>query len=180
MKICGKIKTDKMKIKVLSESPEETQKIASLLINTILKQKNLKRNKALVISLEGNLGSGKTEFFKGIAKGIKLKERIFSPTFLIMKRFTLEHELFRAKRGKRFPSDSEGFLFKFLWHLDCYRLKKISEIKELDFKEIIKNYQNIIFIEWGNKIKRFLPKNHWMIKFKIKGENKRSLELEIP
>lgn len=163
MKICGKIKTDKMKIKVLSESPEETQKIASLLINTILKQKNLKRNKALVISLEGNLGSGKTEFFKGIAKGIKLKERIFSPTFLIMKRFTLKHKL-----------------FKFLWHLDCYRLKKISEIKELDFKEIIKNYQNIIFIEWGNKIKRFLPKNHWMIKFKIKGENKRSLELEIP
>jgi len=163
VKICGKIKTDKMKIKVLSESPEETQKIASLLINTILKQKNLKRNKALVISLEGNLGSGKTEFFKGIAKGIKLKERIFSPTFLIMKRFTLKHKL-----------------FKFLWHLDCYRLKKISEIKELDFKEIIKNYQNIIFIEWGNKIKRFLPKNHWMIKFKIKGENKRSLELEIP
>ena len=163
MKICGKIKTDKMKIKVLSESPEETQKIASLLINIILKQKNLKRNKALVISLEGNLGSGKTEFFKGIAKGIKLKEKIFSPTFLIMKRFTLRHKL-----------------FKFLWHLDCYRLKKISEIKELDFKEIIKNYQNIIFIEWGNKIKRFLPKNHWMIKFKIKGENKRSLELEIP
>jgi len=163
VKICGKIKTDKMKVKILSESPEETQKIASLLINTILKQKNLKRNKALVISLEGNLGSGKTEFFKGIAKGIKLKERIFSPTFLIMKRFTLKHKL-----------------FKFLWHLDCYRLKKISEIKELDFKEIIKNYQNIIFIEWGNKIKRFLPKNHWMIKFKIKGENKRSLELEIP
>lgn len=180
------MKVKKMKVKILSESPEETQKIASLLINTILKQKNLKRKQfclrrqALVISLEGNLGSGKTEFLKGIAKGIKLKEKIFSPTFLIMKRFTLKHKLFRAKREKRFPNDSEGFLFKFLWHFDCYRLKKVSEMKELDFKEIIKNCQNIIFIEWGDKIKRFLPKNHWTIKFKIKGENKRLLELAIP
>jgi len=169
VKICGKIKADKMRIKIISESPEETQEIASLFINTIWQQKDLKckqaclRRQALVISLEGNLGSGKTEFLKGIAKGIKLKEKIFSPTFLIMKRFTLKRKL-----------------FKFLWHLDCYRLKKISEIRELDFKEIIKNHQNIIFIEWGDKIKRLLPKNHWMIKFKIKGENKRLLELEIP
>jgi tRNA threonylcarbamoyladenosine biosynthesis protein TsaE len=158
-----------MRIKILSESPEETQKIASLLINTVLKQKNIKckqaclHRQALVISLEGNLGSGKTEFLKGIAKGMKLKEKIFSPTFVIMKRFPLKHER-----------------FKFLWHLDCYRLKKISEMRELDFKEIIKNNQNIIFIEWGDKIKRLLPKNHWTIKFKIKGENKRLLELEIP
>jgi len=158
-----------MRIKILSESPEETQKIAFSFINTILHQKGLKREQAclrrqaLVISLEGNLGSGKTEFLKGIAKGIKLKEKVFSPTFLIMKKFTLKHKL-----------------FKFLWHLDCYRLKKIFEMRELDFKEIIKNPQNIIFIEWGDKIKSLLPKNHWMIKFKIKGENKRLLELEIP
>ena len=157
-----------MRIKILSESPEETQKIASFFINTILQQKNLKRKQvclrrqALIISLEGNLGSGKTEFLKGIAKGIKLKEKVFSPTFLIMKRFPLKHER-----------------FEFLWHLDCYRLKKISEMRELDFKEIIKNPQNIIFIEWGDKIKKLLPKYHWIIKFSIKGENERLLMFEI-
>jgi len=148
-----------MKVKILSESPEETQKIASFFINAVWQQKDSKRTQALVISLEGSLGSGKTEFLKGIAKGIKLRERVFSPTFLIMKRFTLKHKPFR-----------------FLWHLDCYRLKRISEMKELDFQEIIKNPQNIIFIEWGDKIKRLLPKNHWQIKFTIKGENKRLLE----
>jgi len=152
-----------MELKILSKSPEETQQIAALYISTVLKQKNLKPRQALVISLEGNLGSGKTEFLKGIAKGTKLKEKIFSPTFLIMKKFVLKHK----------P-------FKFLWHLDCYRLKKISEIKELDFTEIIKNPQNIIFIEWGNKIKKLLPKTHWSIKFQIKGENKRVLEFNIP
>jgi len=151
-----------MELKILSESPEETQQIAALYISTVLKQKNLKRTQALVISLEGNLGSGKTEFLKGIAKGIKLKEKIFSPTFLIMKRFTLKHK----------P-------FKFLWHLDCCRLKKISEMKELDFTEIIKNPQNIIFIEWGDKIKKLLPKYHWIIKFSIKGESERLLMFEI-
>jgi len=152
-----------MTIKVFSESPEETQKIASFFINAIWQQKDSKRKQALVISLEGNLGSGKTEFLKGIAKGIKLKEKVFSPTFLIMKRFILKHKPFR-----------------FLWHLDCYRLKRISEMKELDFQEIIKNPQNIIFIEWGDKIKRLLPKNHWTIKFSIKGESKRLLEFHIP
>jgi len=153
------MRVNQMQIKILSESPEETQKIASLFINAVWQQKDSKRTQALVISLEGNLGSGKTEFLKGIAKGIKLRERVFSPTFLIMKRFTLKHKPFR-----------------FLWHLDCYRLKRISEMKELDFQEIIKNPQNIIFIEWGDKIKRLLPKNHWQIKFTIKGENKRLLE----
>jgi len=148
-----------MKVKILSESPEKTQKIASFFINAVWQQKDSKRTQALVISLEGSLGSGKTEFLKGITKGIKLRERVFSPTFLIMKRFTLKHKPFR-----------------FLWHLDCYRLKRISEMKELDFQEIIKNPQNIIFIEWGDKIKRLLPKNHWQIKFTIKGENKRLLE----
>jgi len=162
VRIRGKIKSDKMKIKILSESPEETQKIAALFIGTVLKQKNPKQKQALVISLEGNLGSGKTEFLKGVAKGIKLKEKVFSPTFLIMKRFTLQHKL-----------------FKFLWHLDCYRLKKISETRELDLKETIKNPQNIIFIEWGDKIKKLLPKYHWIIKFSIKGESERLLMFEI-
>jgi len=163
-----------MTIKVFSESPEETQKIASFFINAIWQQKDSKRKQAclsrqaclrrqaLVISLEGNLGSGKTEFLKGIAKGIRLKEKVFSPTFLIMKRFPLKHKV-----------------FKFLWHLDCYRLKKISEMRELDFQVIIKNPQNIIFIEWGDKIKRLLPKNHWTIKFQIKSEKERLLEFHL-
>ncbi|MGC8651124.1 MAG: tRNA (adenosine(37)-N6)-threonylcarbamoyltransferase complex ATPase subunit type 1 TsaE [Minisyncoccia bacterium] len=149
-----------MRIKIFSENPKETQKIAALFINTILKQKDLKRRQALVISLEGNLGSGKTEFLKGIASGSKLKGHIFSPTFLIMKRFPLSYQS-----------------FKFLWHWDCYRLKSIKELKELDFLTILNDPQNIVFIEWGNKIKHFLPKNHWTIKFQILGEKKRSLTI---
>ena len=152
----------RIKIKIISENPKETQKIASFFMQAILKQYNSKQN-GLVISLEGPLGGGKTEFLKGIAKFLKLKEKLFSPTFLIMKSFPCKTRFFKT-----------------LWHLDCYRIEKPKEIKELDFSEIIKNPQNLIFIEWGNKIKKILPKNHLKIKFKITGEHTRILEFHLP
>jgi tRNA threonylcarbamoyladenosine biosynthesis protein TsaE len=152
---------ERMKIKVISESPKETQKIASFFMQAILRQYTPKQN-GMVVSLEGPLGGGKTEFLKGIAKFLKLKEKIFSPTFLIMKSFPCKTSLFKT-----------------LWHLDCYRIEKSKEIKELDFSEIIKNPQNLIFIEWGNKIKKILPKNHLKIKFKIIGEHTRILEFYL-
>ena len=155
------LKADKMKIKVISESPKETQKIASFFIQAILRQYNPKRN-GLIISLEGPLGGGKTEFLKGIAKFLKLKEKVFSPTFLIMKSFPCKTRFLKT-----------------LWHLDFYRIEKSKEIKELDFLGIIKNPQNLIFIEWGNKIKKILPKSHLKIKFKITGENTRILEFHL-
>lgn len=150
-----------MKIKIISESPKETQKIASFFMQAILKKYDWKQN-SLVISLEGPLGGGKTEFLKGIAKFLKLKEKVFSPTFLIMKSFPCKTPFFKT-----------------LWHLDCYRIEKPKEIKELDFLEIIKNPENLIFIEWGDKIKKILPKNHWKIKFKVTGKNTRILEFHL-
>ena len=151
----------KMRIKIISESPKETQKIASFFMQAILKKYDLKQ-RSLVVSLEGSLGGGKTEFLKGIAKFLKLKEKVFSPTFLIMKSFPCKTSFFKT-----------------LWHLDCYRIEKPKEIKELDFLEIIKNPENLIFVEWGNKIKKILPKDHWKIKFKITGKNTRILEFHL-
>ena len=151
----------KTKIKIISKSPKETQKIAYFFMQAILKKYDLKQ-RSLVVSLEGPLGGGKTEFLKGIAKFLKLKEKVFSPTFLIMKSFSCKTSFFKT-----------------LWHLDCYRIEKPKEIKELDFLEIIKNPENLIFIEWGDKIKKILPKDHWKIKFKITGKNTRILEFHL-
>lgn len=162
-----------MKIKIISDSPKETQKIAYFFIEAILprttasrmrgkKQYCPQKNGGLVISLEGPLGGGKTEFLKGVAKFLKLEKKIFSPTFLIMKSFPCKTRLFDS-----------------LWHLDCYRIKRAKEIKELDFLEIIKNPKNLVFIEWGDKIKKLLPAKHWKIKFKIAGKNTRILIFDI-
>lgn len=170
-KIHDKIKI--MKIKIITESPKETQKIAEFFVAGIEKYsilKNKAKNQALVISLEGNLGSGKTEFLKGVAKSLSLKDRIFSPTFLIMKSYS-----FSSK--KTFLANTQ---YKTLWHLDCYRLTKANDAKALGLEEIIKDAQNIIFIEWGNKIKKFLPQRHIVLKFKILKKDKRQLEILMP
>ncbi|MGE4554729.1 MAG: tRNA (adenosine(37)-N6)-threonylcarbamoyltransferase complex ATPase subunit type 1 TsaE [Candidatus Paceibacterota bacterium] len=152
-----------MEILVTTSSPKETKLIASCFIKSILNGINSKRKKALVVSLEGNLGAGKTEFMKGIGEALKFKKEIFSPTFLIMKRFPI-------KKGD----------FKNLWHLDCYRIKNLKEIKEIGFNDLLKDKENIIFIEWGDKIKKLLPKNYWKIKIKILDKEKRLLIFKMP
>jgi tRNA threonylcarbamoyladenosine biosynthesis protein TsaE len=156
-----------MEISLTTFSPQETKFIASLFIKAVLKgcYLSLKGKEALVISLEGNLGAGKTEFMKGIGEALKIKHDVFSPTFLIMKKFLLKRK---------------GILFKNLWHIDCYRLKNVREIENLGFQDLLKEKENIIFVEWGNKIKKILPQNYWQIKFKILGEKKRLITFKIP
>ena len=148
-----------MKQEILSKSPKQTKEIASDFIKKIIKRPPFKEG-ALVFSLEGELGAGKTQFLKGIGKALKIREKINSPTFVIMKRYPLKRKD-----------------FKYLWHLDLYRLKKTKEITNLGFKDLLKDKKNLIFIEWGNKIKKILPKNYLRIKIKIKGEKERILEI---
>jgi tRNA threonylcarbamoyladenosine biosynthesis protein TsaE len=113
---------------------------------------------AMVLGLKGNLGSGKTTFLQGFAKGLGIKEKILSPTFIIMKRFVIP-----AKAGIHF------------FHLDCYRFKNEKDILDLGFKEIISNPKNIVAIEWPKKIKKLLPKNTIYIDFKFINQNKREI-----
>ena len=130
-----------MNIKITSESPAETRKIASFLIYYIQNYYPHSSSQAIIVSLEGNLGVGKTEFMKGVAEGLHLHKHIFSPTYLLMKSFSLPDHSF----------------FKVLWHLDCYRLKSVKEIELLGGRDILTDPHNIVFIEWGDKIKSLLP-----------------------
>lgn len=143
----------------ISANSKETHQLAQNFIKTTLK-KGRKINKALVFVLEGELGAGKTEFLKGVAKALKIKEKINSPTFVIMKRFKL-------KRND----------FNYLWHLDLYRLKNIKELISLGFKDLLEDKKNLIFIEWGMKVKKILPKDFKLIKIKILEDNKRFIEI---
>ncbi|MGB9726505.1 MAG: tRNA (adenosine(37)-N6)-threonylcarbamoyltransferase complex ATPase subunit type 1 TsaE [Minisyncoccia bacterium] len=148
-----------MKKTIISNSPKQTKKVAESFIKEVLKKRPKIKN-ALVFILEGELGAGKTEFLKGVAKALKIKEKINSPTFVIMKRFPLKRKD-----------------FNYLWHLDLYRLKKIKELLSLALNDLLKDKKNLIFIEWGNKIKKVLPKNHGEIKIKILANNKRLIEI---
>lgn len=118
---------------------------------------------ALVIGLEGNLGSGKTTFTQGFAKGLEIKEKILSPTFVIFKKYKIQDTKYKIRA---------------FYHVDCYRLKKPQELLELGFKEIIGDPKNIVVIEWVERVKKILPKNSIQIKFIATGKNQRLIKLK--
>jgi tRNA threonylcarbamoyladenosine biosynthesis protein TsaE len=158
--------------KIITTSAEETQKEGEKLAREILE--NGPQKAAAVLALEGNLGGGKTTFLQGFAKGLEIKEKILSPTFVILKRFKIKN------------SNFENF-----YHIDCYRLGNgkparnashsdaSGDILELDFKKIISDPKNIVAIEWPEIIKKALPKDMIEIEFKFMDENQREIMVDF-
>lgn len=111
-----------------------------------------------VLLLYGNLGAGKTTFVQGLAKGLGVEKRIISPTFIIMRTYTLPKEKF--------------------YHIDLFRLENEKEIADLGLLEILEKKKDIVVIEWPEKLGNFLPKNAWEISFKTTGENEREITIK--
>lgn len=106
----------------------------------------------MIICLNGELGSGKTIFTKGIANALGIDETITSPTFTIIKEY-INGEL---------P----------LYHMDVYRLNGSTD--GIGIEEYF-NKGGVVIIEWADTIKDILPPERLDIKFKIVDENKRVL-----
>ncbi|HVY68141.1 MAG TPA: tRNA (adenosine(37)-N6)-threonylcarbamoyltransferase complex ATPase subunit type 1 TsaE [Patescibacteria group bacterium] len=103
-----------------------------------------------VLALSGPLGSGKTTFARQLARSLKIRHQVASPTFVLMNRYEG-----RLKTGRRIQ----------LYHLDLYRTKSFREIRALGLPEIWGRPDTITVIEWADKIKRQLPKKTIHIKF---------------
>ena len=142
--------------KFVTKNFRETQKFGEKFAKDVLSLSQKKT--AVAIALSGNLGAGKTTFLQGFAKGLGIKEKILSPTFVIMKRF-------KIKKGN-------------FYHIDCYRINNPKNILELDFEKIISDSKNIVAIEWPEKIKKLLPKKSVMIRYKLIDKNTREIELK--
>jgi tRNA threonylcarbamoyladenosine biosynthesis protein TsaE len=130
--------------------------------------KNANEN-AVVISLVGDLGAGKTTFTKYFAEILGVpKDQIISPTFIIQKRFEL---------GELSKSFENGRDFKNLYHLDVYRTDSSKEISSLGWQELISNSKNIVLVEWADKIAEILPSDTIRLQFKFVDENTREIEI---
>ena len=108
----------------------------------------------MIICLDGELGSGKTVFTKGIANALGIQESITSPTFTIIKEY-------------------EGELP--LYHMDVYRLN--GDVDGTGIEEYFTK-GGVVVIEWADMVKDILPKERLEIKFRVAGENKRVLILK--
>jgi tRNA threonylcarbamoyladenosine biosynthesis protein TsaE len=122
----------------ISQSPDQTQFIASDLARTLVA--------GSVLKLVGDLGAGKTEFVKGLVTGLNCNKAVTSPTF------TLVHEYL----GGRLP----------LFHLDLFRLNEEVELDEIGFDEYLKA-GGVCAIEWADKFPHRMPQDSLEIAFVI-------------
>jgi tRNA threonylcarbamoyladenosine biosynthesis protein TsaE len=142
-----------MIIEIFTSNANQTKKLGIGLAKKMMKRTPLKR--ALILALRGGLGGGKTTFLQGFAKGLGVKEKILSPTFVILKRF-----------GR-------------FYHVDCYRVEKPKELLALGFKEIVANSKNIVAVEWADKVKKIIPEDAVWLSFEFIGKNKRKIVVEL-
>ena len=129
----------------ISNSEEETKKIAGQIFERC---RNLLENKPLIFALQGELGSGKTRFAKGLAKALGIKVNVPSPTFALCREYpfrTFEHSNIRT-----------------FFHLDTWRMQEGEELKELGFEKMLKS-GNVIAIEWLQKVKPILKKSKALV-----------------
>jgi len=101
------------------------------------KSKNLQAGD--ILCLHGNLGTGKTTLTKGIAKGLKIKENITSPTFALM-------NIYNIKNGK----------IKNFVHIDTYRLESEEDLIEIGVEDHLGAGDTVCVIEWPEKIEGLL------------------------
>lgn len=148
---------------IYTKSAKETAKLGEKLGNRVKKKVNGKRqnggleSNAITLCLYGELGSGKTIFVQGFAKGLGITSRLLSPTFIIVRRYEVPRI---------------GFWF---YHIDLYRITHINELEALGIREIFQNPHNIVAIEWAEKTGGYLPQNRIDIKFSLLNDGSHSI-----
>jgi len=116
------------KNELLSRSEENTQNSAKEIWQ---KYEQHSGKRAIIFALQGEMGTGKTIFTKGLARAMGITELVTSPTF------TLENEYITGKEK--------------LFHFDAWRLEKSEELRNLGFKNLIKD-KSVVSVEWAEKV----------------------------
>ena len=132
-----------------SRSPAETETFAEGFGKTVLR--------SAVIGLTGDLGAGKTQFVKGLARGLGIPERVHSPTFALINIYS----------GGRLP----------LFHLDLYRLETAEQVVAAGLEEYF-SPAGVAVVEWVERWTASRPANFRRFEFKILSETERRISYD--
>lgn len=99
-----------------------------------------------VVALYGDLGSGKTQFAKGVCLGLGVRHQVTSPTFTILNEYT---------EGK-YP----------VYHFDFYRLRSLEELTEIGFDEYLFG-DGVCLVEWADLVESRLRTNRYDVKMNL-------------
>ena len=136
-------------ILITTQSATETQRQGQVIGATI--------EQPIIIALSGDLGSGKTAFVQGLAKGLDVSEKYYvtSPTFTLINEYP-----------GRYP----------LYHVDLYRIEHLLELEDIGLDEVLLA-DAVIAIEWAEKLSKDVLSNHLQLRFEITGECARRIDL---
>lgn len=133
------------------------------------------------LAFYGNLGSGKTTFIQGLAKGLGIKRIIISPTFIIIRTYKLQLKtpaFVKASAGKQKAKVKTATQnSKFFYHIDLYRTETKNDFLSVGLDEIIEDKNNIVALEWAEKMRDMLPDKRIELHFKYIDENKREVTI---
>ena len=119
-------------------------------------------NRGDIVTLFGDLGSGKTQFVKGVCHVFHARTEATSPSFVLLNRYEgVDH------------SGNEMLLY----HFDLYRVKSLSEIYDLGYEEFLQS-DGICFVEWAELLNDLLPPRRYDIHFYY-GEEEMERRIEI-
>jgi len=130
-------------------SIKETAKIAEDFANQL--------QEGDVVALCGELGTGKTFFVRKVAEALNYENLVTSPTFVIL-------NIYKADM--------------MIYHFDLYRLEREQELENVGFSEYL-NKNGIVFVEWPEVTKNFLPAEYYLVKLKIIQDKRKSREIII-
>jgi tRNA threonylcarbamoyladenosine biosynthesis protein TsaE len=130
----------------ISNNPVETEEIGRRFANNV--------DIGSVLALEGDLGSGKTQFTKGLVAGLGSSIPVTSPTFTIIHEYP----------GGRLP----------VYHFDFFRLEDQESVARLGLVDYLFG-DGISVIEWADRFPEFIPEQARWILFEIKSENARTI-----
>ena len=124
------------------------------------------------VAFYGDLGSGKTTFIQGLAKGLGIKRRIISPTFIIVRHYDIEIKI----QNSNFKITTQNA--KSFYHIDLYRIGGKSDLLGLGIDEIIKDKNSIVALEWAEKMNEMLPKRRIDVYCKYLEDDKRKITIK--
>ncbi len=133
----------------ISKTPTETEAIGRRFAKDV--------NVGSILALEGELGSGKTQFVKGLVAGLGSSAAVTSPTF------TIVHEY----PGGRLP----------IYHFDFFRLEKRQSVAQLGLDDYFFG-DGVSVVEWAGRFPEFIPEQARWILFGIKSETTRAVTLK--
>lgn len=137
---------------LVDHSPEQTKQIATILARLL--------RGGDVVLLQGNLGSGKTTFVQGLARGLGVRDFVQSPTFILVMEY----------RGTL----ANGSPIR-LYHIDLYRIEKAEELATFGLEDCLSDPQGIVVVEWADRLPTNLLEAFLTIRIEPLADTKRRL-----